>query len=161
MGGFQLATEEPRGRFRSTFCFEFSIRSGRSAEHTFAYLVDSRNEGEWFPGFVDARWETPPPHGVGSLRFFQTAELWIRERFVDWDPGHRLVFVGEATSLPLLAFFAESYDLHPRADGGATMTWKVTYVPRRRFRIFHPFLRPHFAAQFREAASRLTAALER
>lgn len=151
------ATELPK----LTHTFVFMVRSALSPTDTFEFLADNTKEGLWFPDFVEAKWETPAPQGVGSRRLFQTDMLWLRERFVAWTPGERFAFVGTETSLPLVRSFAEDYRIRPNDNGGCTIEWKILYEPREMWRPLHPVMRPYFGRLFRQAAQSLERELAR
>ena len=40
----------------------------RPIADVFAVLTDVEQSGTWFPGDIEERWTSPPPHGLGSTR---------------------------------------------------------------------------------------------
>jgi uncharacterized protein YndB with AHSA1/START domain len=40
----------------------------RPIAEVFSILTDVEQTGRWFPGDVEERWTSPPPHGLGSTR---------------------------------------------------------------------------------------------
>ncbi len=104
------------------------IAAPRSA--VFARIAeDPAGWGDWFPGFThDGRWETPPPHGVGSVRSVKAFRTSYRETVLAWDLNERWAFrIDESSSSAFLAF-AEDYRLSDAGDG-TRLTWTVAFRP--------------------------------
>ena len=47
----------------------------RPIDDVFAVLTDVEKTGRWFPGDVEERWTSSPPHGVGSTRHAANAPV--------------------------------------------------------------------------------------
>lgn len=153
---YPLPHDDPRVVDDAPSAFEHTIFTRTDPRTTFDVLVDLEREAEWFPDFVAAEWETSAPHGVGSVRWYQTDAVWLREHFLRWEPGRRITFAASAISLPFVTTFGEDYRLSP-TDDGTRIDWRITYTPRPIFRLFHPIIRPYFGRTFRIAAERLGA----
>jgi Polyketide cyclase / dehydrase and lipid transport len=99
---------------------------------------DPAGWGDWFPGFNhDGRWESAPPHRVGSVRAVRAFRTDYRETILAWDPDERWAFRVDATSSPMFAAFAEDYRLADAA-AGTLLSWTVAYRPSRLMRLATP-----------------------
>ena len=94
------------------------------AEAAFAVLADGAAWKEWLG--IDVEWTSPEPHGVGTTRTVTTLGATIEEQFLVWEPGRRLNFCFERSTLPVNAF-AEDYLLIDHPDGGCTLEWSYAY----------------------------------
>jgi hypothetical protein len=130
-------------------------------ERVFDVVTSSEYESEWFPDFISAKWQTPPPHGPGSVRTYRLRYMTIVEEFLLWDRGVRLLFRLTKCSLPILRAFMESYVLNRQDGGGTALCWEVSYQPNPWLAFLHPVVRPWFAADFAKAARQLEALLQR
>ena len=83
------------------------ITIGRAIEDVFAILTDVEKTGRWFPGDVEERWTSPPPHGVGSTRHAVVRMLGRRSEndatVTDYDPPHRARIEGTSPNAPFVA----------------------------------------------------------
>jgi hypothetical protein len=121
---------------------------------------DPAGWGDWFPGFTHAsRWETPAPHGVGSVRTVSAFATTYRETVLVWDEGERWAFrVDEMSSrvpIPLFAAYGEDYRL---ADEGAStrLTWTIALRARLAIRVCTPLLPFGFGLVLSRVAAGLT-----
>ncbi len=155
---YALPHDHPRIVDDAPAAFEHTIHVAADPYAAFDAITDLAMEPEWFPDFVDAAWETEAPHGPGSVRWYRTADVWLREHFVRWERGQRLTFVASAISVPFVTSFGEDYRF-TATDDGTQIDWRIAYTPRPIFRPLHPIIRPYFGRTFRIAAERLEAAL--
>jgi hypothetical protein len=119
---------------------------------------DPAGWGDWFPGFShNGRWDTAPPHGVGSRRTVDAYRSEYRETILAWDTNERWAFRVDATTSPLFTAFAEDYRL-TETRGGTELSWTVAYRPARAMRIAGPIARPAFRSMARRMSARLAAA---
>jgi hypothetical protein len=119
---------------------------------------DPAGWGDWFPGFShNGRWDTAPPHGVGSRRTVDAYRSEYRETILAWDPNERWAFRVDATTSPLFTAFAEDYRL-TETLGGTELSWTVAYRPARAMRAAGPIARPIFRSMARRMSARLAAA---
>jgi hypothetical protein len=120
-----------------------------------AVAEDPAGWGHWFPGFTrTGRWETPPPHGVGSVRTVRAFGVRYRETIIAWDPGERWAFRIDEMTAPMFKAFAEDYRFAD--DGsGTTLSWIVAVKPGSITRPVVPLLPLGFRRILRRAAARL------
>ena len=90
-----------------------------------AIAADPAGWGQWFPGFDrSGRWETPEPHGVGSVRVVRAFGVRFRETVLAWDADERWAFRVDEVRVPMARAFAEDYRLTD--DGAGTrLDWTV------------------------------------
>jgi len=95
-------------------------------ERVFAAIArDPAGWGRWFPGFDGSgRWDTPVPHGVGSVRAVRAFGVRFRESILAWDEGERWAFRVDEMSLPMSKAFAEDYRLSDDGEG-TRLDWTV------------------------------------
>lgn len=78
----------------------------RPIEDVFAVMTDVEKTGTWFPGNVEERWTSPPPHGVGSTRHAVVTMLGRRTEndavTTEYDPPHRAAMQGTTPNAPFL-----------------------------------------------------------
>lgn len=116
---------------------------------------DPAGWGDWFPGFNhDGRWETPPPHGVGSVRTVRAFRTDYRETILAWDADERWAFRVDSTSSPMFAAFAEDYRLAD-AGPGTLLSWTVAFRPSRVMRLVAPVAPAAFGIIARKLAKDL------
>ena len=116
---------------------------------------DPAGWGEWFPGFSrHGRWETEPPHGVGSRRAVDAYSSEYRETILAWDPDERWAFRVDRTDAPMFEAFAEDYRVTDAGEG-TLLSWTVAYRPARAMRLATPIARPVFRLMARRMSKRL------
>ena len=158
---FQLDRVDESYVARAPHRFVHTVSSRLSPSKVFDVITDPAFDKEWFPDFVSARWETPSPQGVGSIRRYRLKYMTILEEFLVWEPGKRLVFRLNECSLPMMRCFVENYVLTPRPDGGTDLLWEACYTPNPWLVFVHPLVRPLFARDFDRAANNLCLLLEK
>jgi hypothetical protein len=120
-----------------------------------AVAIDPAGWGEWFPGFGnDGCWQTPPPHGVGSIRTVRMLAFRYRETMLACEEGERWAFRIDETNAKGFRAFAEDY-LFADDGMGTRLTWIVAMRPSGPLRFCAPALPLGFGAILRRAASRL------
>jgi hypothetical protein len=116
---------------------------------------DPAGWGDWFPGFDHGgRWESSPPHGVGSIRLVRAFRTDYRETMLAWDDGERWAFRVDSSSSPLFAAFAEDYRLADAADG-TLLSWTVAFRASRGMRLAAPVTPAVFGLMARRFAKKL------
>jgi hypothetical protein len=126
-------------------------------ERVFAAVArDPSGWGRWFPGFSDdGRWETPPPHGVGSTRTVRAFRTRYRETILAWDEGERWAFRVDEVSAPLFKAFAEDYRFADEGSG-TRLSWTVAARPALGLRLAAPLLPLGLGLMLRRAGAGLT-----
>jgi carbon monoxide dehydrogenase subunit G len=125
-------------------------------DRVFAAVADDpAGWGRWFPGFSDdGRWETPSPHGVGSVRSVRSFRVRYRETILAWDDGRRWAFRLDEAGAPLFRAFAEDYRFAD--DGSGTrLSWTVAVRLRPGAGLLGPLMPAGFGLLLRRAAKRL------
>jgi hypothetical protein len=121
-----------------------------------AVATDPAGWGRWFPGFSDdGRWETPPPHGIGSTRTVRAFGVRYRETILAWDEGERWAFRIDEVSAPLFKAFAEDYRFSDEGSG-TRLSWTVAVRPGLGLRLAAPLLPFGFGLMLRGAAKGLS-----
>jgi uncharacterized protein YndB with AHSA1/START domain len=137
--------------FLSRAPFELNNEAVIAAPPERVFQIFSRGErqAEWFQDFVDQRWTTDEPHGVGSRREVELKMLRVKERFFIWEPGKRLSFSIDAITLPLVTQMAEDLQFEPSGTDSTWLRWRAVYEPAPVMRLLHPFARSIFGKMFR------------
>jgi uncharacterized protein YndB with AHSA1/START domain len=129
------------------------IRNERVIDATparvFEIFATGEAQREWFQDFVENRWTSSEPHGVGSTREVELKMLTVKERFLAWDPGSRLAFAIEGITLPIVTGMVEDLQFSPASGGGTRVVWTVHYRPSLLMRPIHPVARLIFGRLFR------------
>ena len=89
--------------------FTRRITIHRPIEDVFAVLTDVELSERWFPGDIEERWTSPPPHGVGSTRH---AVVRMAGRstendavVTEYDPPHLASISGTSPNAPFVGTF--------------------------------------------------------
>jgi len=94
------------------------------AAAVFGCLADGPAWKEWLG--LDVEWTTPEPHGVGTTRTVRTRGQVIDETFLAWEPGRRMNFRFDRTTLPVAAF-AEDYVVEQTGDASSELAWSYAF----------------------------------
>lgn len=94
------------------------------ADALFRCLEDAPAWKEWLGIEVD--WTSAKPFGVGTTRTVTANGQTIEEYFLAWDPGTRMCFRFDRTTLPLKAF-AEDYVIKPTGPESCELHWSSAY----------------------------------
>jgi hypothetical protein len=117
----------------------------------------------WFPGLARGAYESPPPHGVGSIRAVRMGGTTYRETIVGWErddlggPSVWAYRVDEA-SVPLASALLEEWAILPDAEA-ALVRWTFAIDPRPLWlagRVAAPLV---MGSLFRRAMGNLSAQL--
>jgi uncharacterized membrane protein len=133
----------------------------RPAGDVFAYLSDFSNNPRWQRGMREARWTSPPPHGVGAT-YDQVARFLGRDvvssfRVVEHEAGRRTKIASTAGTFPITV----TRTVAPLGDGRCRVTAVVEGDAGGVFRMVGPLLRPLVARSVRGDYARLKRLLER
>jgi hypothetical protein len=120
-----------------------------------AVATDPAGWGRWFPGFSHhGRWETPPPHGVASVRTVRSFGVRFTETILAWDENERWAFRVDRAGVPMAKAFAEDYRFSD--DGsGSMVSWTVAMTPGLGLQLASPLLPLGFGLLLNRAAARL------
>ena len=111
--------------------------------------------GDWFPGFDHTgRWESPQPHGVGSVRLVRAFRTDYRETMLAWDTDDRWAFRVDSSSSGMFAAFAEDYRVTDAGDG-TLLSWTVAFRPARGLKLAAPVMPTVFGMMARRFAKKL------
>src|SRR5215470_2998323 len=103
----------------------------------FAALADAEAWPRWFPGVRAARYTSPPPHGVGSVReAIVSGTRWVEEIIV-WEPDRRWGWTVTGASMPFAAAQIEVFELRP-AGATTQARWTIALEPRLLARLAAP-----------------------
>jgi hypothetical protein len=122
-------------------------------DEVFERLADLASWSEWCRGMRKVRIDGGSS-GVGALRTVWVGATRAQERFVVWDPGHRLTFTLTTSSTPGLHSMVEDWALAP--DPGdpkrSILTVTVGIEAARLLRPFPALVRAALARPLKGAA---------
>jgi uncharacterized protein YndB with AHSA1/START domain len=109
----------------------------------FAAIADPTGWHAWFPGVRSARYASPPPHGVGTIREADVSGTRWVEEMIAWEPDRRWAYTVTEASTPLASAQVEVFDCNDVLDAaglaGAAgdpsavrtrVTWTLAIEPR-------------------------------
>lgn len=115
--------------------FSALVRAPRDA--VFAAIADPPGWPAWFPGVRSARYSSPPPHGVGSIREADVSGTRWVEEMIAWDERRRWAYTVIEASAPLASAQVEVFDVEDAADTllldgtpSTRVTWTLAIEPR-------------------------------
>jgi hypothetical protein len=118
---------------------------------------DPAGWGDWFPGFDHGgRWESPAPHGVGSVRSVRAFRTDYRETMLAWENDERWAFRVDSSGSRLFKAFAEDYRLADAGDG-TLLSWTVAFRAGPGMRLVAPVTPMVFGLVARRLAQKLAA----
>lgn len=125
-------------------------------ERVFDIFANAEGQNEWMHDFKECRWTSPEPHGVGTTREIELKVITVKERFLIWERGKRLMFSVDAGTVPLVTQMLEDIRLEPQFDGKSTrLVWHIHYAPTRLASPIHPIARAIFGHMFKSSAKNL------
>ncbi|MBM4244608.1 MAG: SRPBCC family protein [Deltaproteobacteria bacterium] len=121
--------------------FAAVVRAPRAA--VFAALADPPGWPAWFPGVRSARYASPPPHGVGSIREADVSGTRWVEEMLALDDGQRWAYTVIESSTPLASAQVEVFDvedapLGPKESPATRVTSTLAIEPRLLQRLSGP-----------------------
>jgi carbon monoxide dehydrogenase subunit G len=137
---------------------EADVAAPRAA--VFAALVEPGGWKDWFPSVRAARYASPPPHGVGTIREADVAGTHWIEEMIAWDEGTRWAWTVTRASVPLAKAQVEAFELED-AGGGTRVRWTLAMEPRLLARLGSPFAGRTIDRLLRRATDNLGRHLER
>ena len=126
----------------------------------FDALVNPAGWPHWFPRVRAASYESPPPHGVGTIRVADVGGTRWEEEMIAWDDGRRSAWTVTGASVPLATAQVESFEVSDVA-GGTRVRWTLALEPRLLARLGAPFTAPTISRLLRRATANLDAYLAR
>ncbi len=140
---------------KAPFCIQNTLVLNATADEIFE-VVAGKDEDKWFPGFESYNWETPAPHGVGSVREYTLTSMRFKEEFIVWDVGKRLTFCFSSCSLPLFKHFLEDYRITTISESQCRLEWSVYYKPKWLVRPVQSVIRWIYKKDFDLATQNIT-----
>ncbi len=137
---------------------EASVRLERRA--VFDALADAPAWPRWFPNVRAARYTTPPPYGVGTIREADVGGTRWVEEMIAWERGARWGWTVTGASVPFAAAQVETFVLADAASG-TRIRWTVAMEPRLLARLGAPFAARTIPRLFRRAMDNLATYLAR
>jgi carbon monoxide dehydrogenase subunit G len=136
--------------------FEAGVAAPR--EQVFAALADPGTWSRWFPGVKQARYGSPPPYGVGTIREADVSGTRWVEEMIAWDTDRRWAYTVTSASAPVATAQVESFELD---DGprGTRVRWVLALEPRLLMSMTGPIAPLVMGTLFRRAMRNLEAFL--
>jgi hypothetical protein len=120
-----------------------------------AFEIATGDMTEWLVDYVGMHWTSAAPHGVGSTREVQLKMLTVKERFIVWEPGKRVTFTLEGSTMPLVRRMIEDLQFEAMPGGRTLLRWNVHYEPNPLMLAIHPIARAIFGSLFDRSAGKL------
>lgn len=140
------------------------VRAPRAA--VFAAIADPPGWPGWFPGVRSARYASPPPHGVGSIREADVSGTRWVEEMIAWDDGRRWAYTVIEASTPLASAQVEVFEVEDAADTllldgtpATRVTWTLAIEPRLLQKLTGPIAPLVMRRVFERAMANLEAKL--
>jgi hypothetical protein len=129
------------------------------AQVVFGVISADPSTWTWFPGLADARYESEPPFGVGTIRSVVMEGVAYRETVLAWDAPTRWAYRVDESSETTFRALAEDWVMRD-TDDGSTLTWTFAVDPQPELRALVEGARDVIGGVFSRAmaslASRLT-----
>ena len=125
----------------------------------FDALADAGAWPRWFPNVRAARYTTPPPHGVGTIREADVGGTRWVEEMIAWEGGTLWGWTVTGASVPFASAQVETFALAD-APGGTHVRWTVAMEPRLLARLGAPFAARTIPRLFARAMRNLATYLE-
>ena len=116
--------------------FEADVAAPR--DRVFAALADPATWSRWFPGVKSARYGSPPPHGVGTIREADVSGTRWVEEMIAWDEHARWAWTVLRASVPFATAQVECFEFAD-AGAGTRIRWTLALDPRLVARLGAPF----------------------
>jgi uncharacterized protein YndB with AHSA1/START domain len=100
-----------------------------SPDRVWQALADASTWPEWFLGVEHARYLTPEPPGVGTVRAVRVNGLDVEEEILAFDAGARFAFGVRKANLPLFAAMVEIITLEPEGER-TRLVYRQAFDPR-------------------------------
>ncbi len=113
----------------ATVRFDYEATLPARVERVFAAISADPTTWTWFPGLADARYDSAPPHGVGTKRSVVMNGTRYRETILAWDPPVRWAYRVDESSDATFTALAEDWLIEPDANG-AVLRWRFAVDPQ-------------------------------
>jgi len=138
--------------------FDFSEPVAAPVERVFAAISADPSTWSWFEGVADGRYESAPPHGVGTKRAIRMDDDIYRETMIAWEAPHRWAYRVDETTMTVFDALAEDWCV--AADGdNAIVTWTFAIEPAAGAEAVVDVLPDLLGSVFRAAMQNLSAHL--
>jgi hypothetical protein len=114
---------------RAPVRFDYTAPLPASAPVVFGAISADPSTWTWFPGLADARYESPPPFGVGTRRSVVMDGVAYRETLLAWDEPTRWAYRVDESSDATFRALAEDWVV-AGDDDGSTLTWTFAVDPQ-------------------------------
>jgi hypothetical protein len=109
--------------------FDFAAELPAPSAAVFAAISADPSTWTWFPGLADGRYESRPPHGVGTTRAVVMEGITYRETVLAWDAPTRWAYRVDESSEPTFDALAEDWTVAPHANG-SVLHWTFAVDPQ-------------------------------
>jgi hypothetical protein len=109
--------------------FDYTAPLPAPADAVFAVISADPSTWTWFPGLTNARYESPPPFGVGTLRSVVMDGVAYRETLLAFDAPTRWAYRVDESSDATFRALAEDWVMAD-GGGGSTLTWTFAVDPQ-------------------------------
>jgi uncharacterized protein YndB with AHSA1/START domain len=134
---FSLPARDPDWIPRAPIVISRTLSLGAPPDRVFDCLADLAGWSDWYRGMRKGRLDVPSS-GVGALRTVWLGSTRVQERFVVWEPGHRLTFVLTRSNTPGIHAMAEDWALAPDPQDPARTALSIT-IGVEAARLLRPF----------------------
>ncbi|EST36619.1 SRPBCC family protein [Streptomyces roseochromogenus] len=154
---YRLRSEDPgflaSAPFRQTCTAELHAPAGPVFDQIAA---QPENWPHWFRPANDVRYEGPPPHGVGTMRFFRLYRLIrAREQVTAWDPDERFAYQVHEVNMPGVRALMEQWTLTPLTGTRTGVRWTLAVDAGPFVHLLLRASRRHIDRLFQDATHRL------
>jgi hypothetical protein len=108
--------------------FDYAAELPASAGAVFAAVSADPVAWTWFPGLADARYESAPPHGVGTRRAVVMSGVTYRETILAWDRPTRWAYRVDQSSESTFRALAEDWTIEDHGDT-SVLRWAFCVDP--------------------------------
>lgn len=130
-------------------------------ERIFEVFEDAESWPQWVESIVNVKWTSPKPFRAGTTRIVTLKGVAADETFITWDPGKRMTFYFNATSVPFAKCFCEDYWLENAGNGQTVVHHTVVFEPNLLTFFMGPILRSSMRKMFKVALQSLSDYLKK
>lgn len=108
--------------------FTYEVELPASVDVLFAAISANPSTWTWFPGLADGRYESPAPHGVGTIRAISLEDTVYRETILAWDNPSRWAYRVDESSVSTFDALAEDWVVEARGHV-SVLRWTFAVDP--------------------------------